>query len=387
MKSIYIPAIGYENVKTYKYAYDVTDRAITNTLMGWLWRLILHYLIPMWFSPNLITLLGLAILTVNWLTTIYFVPGLKSTWAEFPGWLILFNAFGVFMRQTLDAIDGKHARRTGSSSALGELLDHGLCDSLEIWYVGMMCCALGGFGVDYRLYIFLVAAMCSHYLEMWAIYLTGKLEFWYLSFQESELVGVIAHILVYIYGREPLEHDYTIMGYTQQYKEWIWWVCTAQFVSAAISGLVRGTYFSLFKAPKGKPTFTLLMPLAFILLFTSLWLWHSPALWVTPGLGVPMMTIFCTLVAYADMRLVVGRVCRFESSTYYVISFPLVLGFINAYLKGALFSEVTFVWIYLAAVIFAEIHAGYVITKTLCDHLNVNLLFIVPNPPKENPTH
>ena len=34
------------------------------------------------------------------------------------------------MYQTLDAIDGKQARRTNSSSPLGELFDHG-CDSLS----------------------------------------------------------------------------------------------------------------------------------------------------------------------------------------------------------------------------------------------------------------
>ena len=36
----------------------------------------------------------------------------------------------MFLYQTLDAIDGKQARRTGSSNALGELFDHG-CDSLS----------------------------------------------------------------------------------------------------------------------------------------------------------------------------------------------------------------------------------------------------------------
>ena len=37
---------------------------------------------------------------------------------------------GLFVYQTLDAIDGKQARRTNSSSPLGELFDHG-CDSLS----------------------------------------------------------------------------------------------------------------------------------------------------------------------------------------------------------------------------------------------------------------
>jgi ethanolaminephosphotransferase len=43
----------------------------------------------------------------------------------------LFAALGVFVYQTFDAVDGKQARRTGTSSALGNLLDHG-CDSVAI---------------------------------------------------------------------------------------------------------------------------------------------------------------------------------------------------------------------------------------------------------------
>ena len=46
------------------------------------------------------------------------------------GWIPLALAITMFMYQTLDAIDGKQARRTGSSNALGELFDHG-CDSLS----------------------------------------------------------------------------------------------------------------------------------------------------------------------------------------------------------------------------------------------------------------
>lgn len=40
------------------------------------------------------------------------------------------TGFGLFIYQSLDAIDGKQARRTGSSSPLGELFDHG-CDSVS----------------------------------------------------------------------------------------------------------------------------------------------------------------------------------------------------------------------------------------------------------------
>lgn len=47
-----------------------------------------------------------------------------------PTWAYLACALGLFIYQSLDAIDGKQARRTNSSTPLGELFDHG-CDSLS----------------------------------------------------------------------------------------------------------------------------------------------------------------------------------------------------------------------------------------------------------------
>lgn len=46
-----------------------------------------------------------------------------------PSWAYLQAALGLFLYQTLDATDGKQARRTNSASPLGELFDHG-CDSM-----------------------------------------------------------------------------------------------------------------------------------------------------------------------------------------------------------------------------------------------------------------
>lgn len=59
-------------------------------------------------------------------------------------------AITMFIYQTLDAIDGKQARRTGSSNALGELFDHG-CDSLSnrkfIGYLLLRVCKRGAVGI------------------------------------------------------------------------------------------------------------------------------------------------------------------------------------------------------------------------------------------------
>jgi ethanolaminephosphotransferase len=49
-------------------------------------------------------------------------------------------AWGIFVYQTLDALDGKQARRTGTSSPLGQLFDHG-CDALAALF---SCVVLAG---------------------------------------------------------------------------------------------------------------------------------------------------------------------------------------------------------------------------------------------------
>lgn len=58
---------------------------------------------------------------------------LQVSWWPFAG-----AALGLFIYQSLDAIDGKQARRTNSSSSLGELFDHG-CDSVSMGMAVIPC--------------------------------------------------------------------------------------------------------------------------------------------------------------------------------------------------------------------------------------------------------
>ncbi|VDN13330.1 unnamed protein product [Dibothriocephalus latus] len=49
---------------------------------------------------------------------------------KFWSWSLILAAVCVFVYQTLDALDGKQARKTDTSSPLGELFDHG-CDAIS----------------------------------------------------------------------------------------------------------------------------------------------------------------------------------------------------------------------------------------------------------------
>ena len=65
----------------------------------------------------------------TWMAVIVFLCYDTSCREVLPLWTYFFMGFAVFMYQTLDAVDGKQARRTGTSGPLGQLFDHG-CDAM-----------------------------------------------------------------------------------------------------------------------------------------------------------------------------------------------------------------------------------------------------------------
>ena len=67
-----------------------------------------------------------------------FVNATSTFVFQAPGWVYLACAVGLFVYQSLDAIDGKQARRTQSNTPLGELFDHG-CDSLSTGMYTLVC--------------------------------------------------------------------------------------------------------------------------------------------------------------------------------------------------------------------------------------------------------
>lgn len=54
-----------------------------------------------------------------------------------PAWWCFFEAVMYFMYRLLDEMDGKQARKTGNSSPVGLMFDHG-CDSFSTALLAMM---------------------------------------------------------------------------------------------------------------------------------------------------------------------------------------------------------------------------------------------------------
>ena len=126
-------------------------------------------LIPSWMAPNLITFIGFAVALTNIPLLVSLNPTLDS---NLPSWVFGYSAFTVFFYITMDAIDGMQARKTQSSSPLGQLFDHGCDCSITTVFALMMINGLG-LGPDYRAVVFVVAIQIAFFLSQWEEKYTG----------------------------------------------------------------------------------------------------------------------------------------------------------------------------------------------------------------------
>ncbi len=94
-------------------------------------------LLPETIAPNTLTLLGF-IHSVVPIFVLYSVFG-TALIGDLPIWMVLLATWGYFGYRMFDEMDGKQARRTGNSSPLGLIFDHGAdCFCAGIWPIAFM---------------------------------------------------------------------------------------------------------------------------------------------------------------------------------------------------------------------------------------------------------
>ncbi|XP_061941477.1 choline/ethanolaminephosphotransferase 1 isoform X5 [Apis cerana] len=153
--------------------------------------------VPLWLAPNLITIVGLIVNIATTLVLVYYSPDAKT---EAPRWACFLCALGLFIYQSLDAIDGKQARRTGTSTPLGELFDHG-CDSISTVFIALSACIAVQLGY-YPTWMFFqcFCAMTLFYCAHWQTYVSGSLRFGKIDVTEAQFTIIIIHLISAIFG-------------------------------------------------------------------------------------------------------------------------------------------------------------------------------------------
>uniref|UniRef100_A0A0K0EV68 diacylglycerol cholinephosphotransferase n=1 Tax=Strongyloides venezuelensis TaxID=75913 RepID=A0A0K0EV68_STRVS len=181
------------------HKYSASDSSILDHLIFQrFWNWLVNFL-PMSLAPNTITLLGLVsnLITVGILSTYCYTAKEVA-----PRWTYFLAALGVFLYQTLDALDGKQARRTNSSSPLGELFDHG-CDSLTQVFVTLNICYAMQIGdVPSLCFIINIISVILFYAAQWATYCTGIMKFNKFDVTEAQWSVMLILLISGIFGPE-----------------------------------------------------------------------------------------------------------------------------------------------------------------------------------------
>lgn len=126
-----------DNIKHYRYQTNSATH-LEKYFYNYVWDHIANNWLPDWLAPNLLTLMGIILPLVMMIAVCIVNPGFTET---VPHWLLLLGFASNLWYQTIDAIDGKQARRTNNCSPLGQLLDHNL-DQISITAQMIGVCSL-----------------------------------------------------------------------------------------------------------------------------------------------------------------------------------------------------------------------------------------------------
>lgn len=111
-----------KGLKSYKYASETNSLLDNCYVMPAFWNF-LERLVPRSMSPNTVTLSGLIVNLMGFAPLMWISYDMKT---ERPTWSLLLCVFCSFFYNTMDNIDGRHARALGGGSVIGELFDHGI---------------------------------------------------------------------------------------------------------------------------------------------------------------------------------------------------------------------------------------------------------------------
>ncbi|XP_017148286.1 cholinephosphotransferase 1 isoform X1 [Drosophila miranda] len=337
---------------------------------------------PLWLAPNLITIVGLILNIVTTLILICYSPnGVEAP----PRWTCALCALGLFVYQSLDSIDGKQARRTNTSSPLGELFDHG-CDSISTVFVALSACISCQLG-HYPNWLFFqcFCAIALFYCAHWQTYVSGTMRFGRIDVTEAQFSIIAIHLVSAILGPEFWLTKIGI-GDIQ-----LWY---GPAITTIVCGLLSLTYvFSVIKAGgvgkngstvAGTSVLSPSIPLTLVVLPALIIAQKSPENLFTEHASVYIMA-FGMVAAKITNKLVIAHMTKSEMEYLdWSLLGPSLL-FLNQYFN-CIVPEIWLLWFMLIWGTQDLLRYCSQVCLEICQHLRINL-FRIPYNPKAGVPH
>ncbi|XP_061560270.1 ethanolaminephosphotransferase 1 isoform X2 [Phycodurus eques] len=366
-----------------KYKYSAVDsNPLSVYVMHPFWNFVVKFL-PKWLAPNLITFTGFMFLVVTFLMLAFFDFDFNASDAKHqhvPSWVWVMAGIFNFLAYTLDGVDGKQARRTNSSTPLGELFDHGLDSWACIFFVATVYSIFGrgpsGVGVA-TLYYILWVVLFSFILSHWEKYNTGVL-FLPWGYDISQVTISLVYVVTAVVG---VETWYQPVLFHFLYRD----LFSFMIVACSFTVTLPMSLYNVLRAYRSNSLkhaslYEALLPfLSPVLLFilSTTWVLFSPSniLELQPRLYYLMVG---TAFANVTCKLIV---CQMSNTRCQALSWLLLpmAGVVTLAVSGLAPDETLLLHVWTAAVVLAHIHYGVSVVQQLSSHFGI-LAFSLKKP-------
>lgn len=347
----------------------------------WTWS---AQFMPSWLAPNVITLLGIFAIYLNIACILIYIPDLVGPG---PAWLYFSFAAGLFFYQTMDNIDGKQARKTGSSSPLGELFDHGI-DSLNCCLGGLVQSACMGMGSTRESALVAFIPCVAMFASTWETYHTHTL---YLGYLNGPTEGIIIAVgLMIVSGVLGVDVWKTRLVDIWSVSEYVFgraFTLKDLWVLAAFLGVFLGhlpvCIYNVYEAKKQRredfvASLNQLLPILFLTLSVYSWL-TSPSSIVLSENHLVLFSLTMSLVfGRVTTSIILAHLTKQPFPYWSVPMYPLFTGGVvfRLFYFFPSWVELAYLWGFLA---FMLVYFGVYATRVIngiCGYLGINCFTI-----------
>ncbi|XP_023316399.1 cholinephosphotransferase 1 isoform X3 [Trichogramma pretiosum] len=354
-----------------EHKYSCSSASFLDSLLQPWWEWLTQKL-PLWLAPNLITVLGLLVNVATTLILVWYAPDAKT---EPPRWACFLCALGLFIYQSLDAIDGKQARRTNTSTPLGELFDHG-CDSISTVFVALSACIAVQLGY-YPTWMFFqcFCAMTLFYCAHWQTYVSGSLRFGKVDVTEAQFTIMGIHMISAIFGPKiwTMELPYTGTE-VKIYPLWGSVGIALLLAFSSMSVILAGGVGKNGSTVAGTSVLSPVIPFSFVVVPAFIIYWKSNE-HVYENHPILYILAFGMVAAKVTNRLVVAHMSKSEMQYLDSALLGPAMLFLNQYFNFFI-KEYIVLWL---CFIWATVDLLWYSAKVcleICDHLNIHLFKI-----------
>ncbi|CAI5714299.1 unnamed protein product [Hyaloperonospora brassicae] len=364
----YVTEDGVAHILAYRYSGSDASLLYNHAISPLAQWLVNHVLSPR-LAPNAITIGALSLVVLSHLIMLWYAPNMEE---EAPRWVYATAGLSLLLYQILDVADGKQARKTGNSSPLGLLFDHG-CDALNVVISACTFASTIRLGATYwSLLLFLAPAMVF-FMATWEEYYTGTLALPVINGpNEGLLIMYSTYVATSIIGPSVWMQPNLVIPQLNNNHVFVLFTITCATVQCFCSAVVAIRSMKR-KAKDGAAALIGMTPFVALVLLSALWVLWSPSDVLSDH---PRLLIWTVGFVFAKMvmHMMLSHMCeepywllRKTFLIQLVVSFLLVAGIVP---WG---HESSVVQLFFTISLLAYVHMIYFLSTELAAILGIHI--------------